>query len=137
MSKRKAVKMNGPTPMLRVKDMKKTLAFYRDDLGLKVLETFAPGGKIAWACLGSKEGGQLMLHTGVAGQKAAERNHTIYYFKPDDVIALHRRLRHRGKSVSKLTVTIYRMREFSMKDPDGRTLTFGQLTRDVSDTEES
>ena len=130
------MRMEGPVPMLKVKDFGKTLAFYRDDLGMEVLNTFEFGGKTTWACLGSKARDQVMLYTGVDGMKGVENNHTIYYLKPDDVIALHKRLKQRGREVSDLGVTVYGMREFTMKDPDGRQLTFGQETSDPPDCRE-
>ncbi len=126
------MRTDGPIPMLRVKDMARTLAFYRDDLGIPLLNTFGE----SWACLGRGDRDQLMLYTEVAGMTGVENNHTVYYFKPDDVKALHVRLRSRGHETSELYVTVYQMREFHMKDPDGRTLTFGQETSDPSDCKE-
>ena len=128
--------LNGPVPMLRVKKMAKTLAFYRDDLSLQVLNTFGPSGKEAWACLGSPKRDQIMLYTEVAGMAGVENNHTVYYFKPEDVKGLHARLKQRGHAVSEMGVTVYGMREFYLKDPDGRQLTFGQPTDDPPDRKE-
>ena len=130
------MRLDGPVPSFRAKDMARTLAFYRDDLGLKVLNTFEREGKAVWACLGSGKGDQVMLHTHALGISGEENNHTIYYFKPADVKALHARLKRRGRKVSKLGVTFYGMREFYLKDPDGRQLTFGQPTEDPSDCKE-
>ncbi len=130
------MKMEGPIPMLKVADMGKTLAFYRDALELEVLGSFEPAGKTAWACLGTKARDQVMLYTELAGMTGVENNHTVYYFKPEDVTALHARLKGKGHAVSDLDVTIYGMREFYLKDPDGRQLTFGQPTADPPDREE-
>ena len=128
------MRMEGPIPMLRARDLARTLVFYRDDLGMGVLGTFEQEGKTTWACLGTPERDQLMLMT--MGPESPEANHTVYYFKPDDVKALHARMRARGLEASALYVTVYGMREFHMKDPDGRTLTFGQETSDPPDCRE-
>ena len=127
------MRVEGPIPMLKVKDFGKTLAFYRDDLGMKVLNLMEDKGRPFWACLGTKARDQVMLYTQMAGLKGRENNHTIYYLKPDDVKALHARLKRRGRKVSDLGVTVYGMREFCLKDPDGRQLTFGQPTDDPPD----
>ena len=125
-------KMQGPIPMLRARDLRKTLTFYRDDLGMKLLGTWKHEGRTVWACLGSKDRDQVMLYA-QGSQKGKESNYTIYYFKSYAVRALHARLKRRGRKVSKLGVTVYGMREFYLKDPDGRELTFGQPTSDPSD----
>ena len=50
----------------------------------------------------------------------------IFYFYPEDVAALYDRVRDRGFEPTLLKDTIYGMREFSLQDPDGHMLSFGQ-----------
>ena len=51
---------------------------------------------------------------------------TIFYFYPDDVSALHAHVHREGYRPTPLQVTFYGMREFSLQDPDGHVLSFGQ-----------
>jgi uncharacterized glyoxalase superfamily protein PhnB len=60
----------------------------------------------------------------------------VMFFYPDDVVALHRELTQRGVEVGELSVTFYRMKEFSFLDPDGHMLTFGQGTDEPPTPEE-
>ena len=52
------------------------------------------------------------------------------------MVALHRELTRAGIEVGELSVTFYRMKEFSFLDPDGHTLTFGQGTDEPPTPEE-
>ncbi len=54
----------------------------------------------------------------------------MYYFYPDDVVALHGALGRKGIAVGDLCVTFYQMKESSCLDPDGHMLTFGQPTEE-------
>lgn len=93
------------TPMLHVADVERSRVFYRDHLGFTLVspESARPGATTAdWP--------------------------VMFYFYPDDVESLHRALGSRGVDVGGLCVTFYRMKEFSVLDPDGHMLTFGQET---------
>ena len=50
----------------------------------------------------------------------------IYYFYPDNVVALHEHVLKSGFETTALETTFYGMKEFSMRDPDGHLLSFGQ-----------
>ena len=50
----------------------------------------------------------------------------IFYFYPDDVVALYAHVVASGFAPTALEVTHYGMREFSLTDPDGHLLSFGQ-----------
>ena len=52
----------------------------------------------------------------------------MFYFYPDDVQALHAHVVSQGIDATPLHVTFYGMKEFSMQDPDGHMLCFGQET---------
>jgi uncharacterized glyoxalase superfamily protein PhnB len=52
----------------------------------------------------------------------------IYYFYPEDVVALHGELRQKNFAVGDLRVTFYGMKEFELRDPNGHILWFGQET---------
>ena len=50
----------------------------------------------------------------------------IFYFYPDDVVRLYAHILAEGFEPTALKVTHYGMREFSLVDPDGHVLSFGQ-----------
>src|SRR4030095_14733674 len=62
------------------------------------------------------------------GDTGADWPVTLYFY-PDDVESLHLALGSRGVEVGKLSVTFYRMKEFSCLDPDGPMLTFVHAPR--------
>ena len=56
------------------------------------------------------------------------RDFQIFYFYPDDLEALHADWKDKGLAVTDLRVTVYGMKEFELRDPDGIWLWFGQDT---------
>ncbi len=52
----------------------------------------------------------------------------VYYFYPEDVVALRDSIIAKNEEVSELQVRFYGMKEFEMLDPDGHMLLFGQDT---------
>lgn len=121
------------TPMLHVSDIERSLAFYRDGLGFALISPESAVRDWKWAHLRC-DGVYLMLSGGLqggpirSGESKTGDWPAIYYFYPDDVVALHGTMRARGIEVGELCVTFYRMKEFSCLDPDGHMLTFGQDT---------
>ena len=120
-------------PMLHVVDVDRSLAFYRDRLGFTLLSPESAVKEWGWAHI-RRDGVSLMLAGGLTGGPIREKGDTgsdwpvMFYFYPDDVVALHGVLKARGVEVGDLCVTFYRMKEFSCLDPDGHMLTFGQET---------
>jgi catechol 2,3-dioxygenase-like lactoylglutathione lyase family enzyme len=120
-------------PMLHVADFDRSLAFYRDGLGFQVTSPEAVAREWHWAHLAC-DGVEIMLAGGRTGgpirtpASTGEDWPAMYYFYPDDVVALQRTLSDRGLAVGSLCVTAYHMKEFACLDPDGHLLTFGQPT---------
>ena len=54
------------------------------------------------------------------------KDYQVFYIDPDDVVALHGQLKEAGVEVTDLRVTVYGMKEFEVRDPDGYWLWFGQ-----------
>jgi hypothetical protein len=52
----------------------------------------------------------------------------IYYFDPENVVDLHAELKRQAFQVSDLRVTLYGIKEFEVRDPDGHILWFGRET---------
>jgi uncharacterized glyoxalase superfamily protein PhnB len=129
------------TPMLHVADVPRSLAFYRDALGFTLVSPESAVTEWGWAHI-RRDGVDLMLAGGLEGSPIRRPGDTgadwpvTLYFYPDDVESLHLALGSRGVEVGKLSVTFYRMKEFSCLDPDGHMLTFGQETSEPPTPEE-
>jgi hypothetical protein len=52
----------------------------------------------------------------------------VYYFYPDNLVLLHAAWTAKRLPVTELRVTVYGMKEFELRDPDGHWLWFGQDT---------
>ena len=118
------------TPMLSVADLRRTIAFYCDDLGFQCTNKFGDPDPV-W-CYLRRDGVDLMFNQPpaeeMAGLSPRSKDFQIFYFYPDDVAALHAAWKAGGLPVSDLRVAIYGMKEFELRDPDGYWLWFGQST---------
>lgn len=126
------MKLTALIPMLSVRDLQRSIAFYRDRLGFHVINTFGdPSPK--WCMLG-RDAIKLMLNEPPAAETDAlspqAKDFQVYYFYPEDVIALHEAWARDGLPVTDLRVTGYGMKEFELRDPDNYWLWFGQETAD-------
>ena len=120
-------------PMLNVADIETSLEFYRRSLGFEVVSDPAAVADWRWATIRSGRT-ELMLSESrhQASEPRVQDPHTdtdwpaIYYFYPDDVVSLYAHVLAEGFEPTALAVTHYGMREFSLIDPDGHVLSFGQ-----------
>ena len=126
----RSMKLTTLVPMLAVSDLKRTTAFYRDRLGFHVINTFGEP-EPRW-CMLSREGVKIMFNQPPADEMAElplrAKDFQIYYFYPDNVAALHAAWKQKGLPLTDLRVTVYGMKEFELRDPDGYWLWFGQDT---------
>jgi uncharacterized glyoxalase superfamily protein PhnB len=135
--------------MLTVKDMNKTMAFYRDVLGFTVAERWPENDPACWANLMLGEQ-SIMIGPAMPASKvdemcgqadAATKAHykeiadawtknkpgigTYFYIKVDDVDAFHDRAVTKGlTNCGKPTSQFYGLRDFWAVDPDGYQLAF-------------
>jgi catechol 2,3-dioxygenase-like lactoylglutathione lyase family enzyme len=132
-----AITVRGMTPSLQVRDMPRSLAFYRDVLGFAVVDASpvveTPEGRFpnwVWLALGPA---QLMLITAHDdGQRPAERGgarqrwhgDTRLHVSVDDVDAVHRDLQSRLPELRPPVDAPYGMRQLHLRDPDGYGLCF-------------
>jgi hypothetical protein len=58
------------------------------------------------------------------------KDRQIFYFYPDDIVSLHSTWKAASLAVTDLRVTIYGMKEFELRDPDGYWLWFGESTNE-------
>jgi uncharacterized glyoxalase superfamily protein PhnB len=123
------------TPMLNVSDIGRSLDFYREIAGF---ELASPGQAVEewrWAWIKAGDCELMLSESGGPSNQVVQIDPShdeawpaIYYFYPEDVVALHADVKRKGFQVSDLRVTFYGMKEFEVRDPDGHILWFGQAT---------
>jgi uncharacterized glyoxalase superfamily protein PhnB len=123
--------MTGPTvteriiynlqPLLQVRDLPATIAFWRDVLGFRVDGMF-PEDAPTWC--GMHSGNARIMFSSFDGVDTPTLTGQIYLY-PDDIDATWAKLKDAVQVVEPLHVTAYDMREFSIRDPNGFTLAFG------------
>jgi uncharacterized glyoxalase superfamily protein PhnB len=113
------------TPLLFVKDLVHSLAFYCDQLGFKVTNRAEEDGKTFW-CRIERDGASLMLQ-----QADCEETHTdrrgrgvTFYFICDDAAAMHAELCGRGMKLAPPEMAYYGMNQLFVPEPDGYEICF-------------
>ena len=116
------------TPMLSVSDLRRTMAFYGDELGFTCRSSFGEPDPV-WCHL-ERDSVHLMFNQPPAHEMAElprrAKDFQVLYFYPDDVAGLYAACKAKGLPVTDLRVTSYAMKEFELRDPDGYWLWFGQ-----------
>jgi len=113
--------MVGAATVLTVRDIEKSLAYYRDALGFAV--TFQYGEPTYYACLCRDE---VALHLRGGNKVEWVPGHGTVCVFVDDVDALHAEFTGRGAKVVKPPENYdYGMRDFDVVDLDGNQLVFG------------
>ena len=110
------------TPVLPSGDYPRSRDFYAGKLGFKVMEE---GGDPPRFGIFRRDDAVLFVDSW-QGAPAAKAGGWIAYIHVDDVVALRDELVGRGvQGLSEVRVTVYGMREFDLRDPDGNLLCFG------------
>jgi predicted enzyme related to lactoylglutathione lyase len=113
--------MVGAATVLTVRDIAKSLVYYRDALGFAV--TFQYGEPTYYVCLCRDD---IALHLRAGDGKESVPGHGSVCVFVDDVDALHAELAGRGAKVVKPPQNYdYGMREFEVVDLDGNELFVG------------
>lgn len=112
-------------PMVCVADVSRSVAFYQQAFGFKVMNTYEVEGQLNWVFLQS-DTVDLMLVSAEAPFGDRIHRDVILYFYPLNIEALHASLQQKGFDVGELSTTFYGMKEFRLEDPDGYELCFGQ-----------
>lgn len=121
------------TPMLNVSNIENSINFYHSALGFDVVSEPDAITEWRWAIIRSGDtelmlsetDSDLQLTKGIDPQQSTQWP-AIYYFYPDDVENLYQQVKSRGFQPTELITTLYGMREFSLQDPDGHMLSFGE-----------
>ena len=109
-------------PMMHTRDLQGSIAFYRDTLGFGVDATWPLDGEPTWAAL-SHGAAHFMITTADTEPALTGR----LYFYPHDVDEYFADVSSRGARVIRGPETMeYGMYEFSLEDPNGYLLSFGQ-----------
>jgi uncharacterized glyoxalase superfamily protein PhnB len=120
-------------PMLNVSDIDASLEFYQGALDFEIVSDPQAVEQWRWATIRSGRTELMLAQTEsppVLDQDrdphADARWPVIFYFYPDDVTELYAGLVAQAYKPTPLIDTIYGMREFSLRDPDGHLLSFGE-----------
>jgi catechol 2,3-dioxygenase-like lactoylglutathione lyase family enzyme len=113
-------------PSLGVSDIRRSVLFYREFFGFKVVDSFEnEDGELLWCWLRAGVG-ELMLQQLDPDQQImldpAIGQSWSLYMRTDDILAARARLRGAGVEVSEIEVTAYGARECFAADPDGYVL---------------
>jgi uncharacterized glyoxalase superfamily protein PhnB len=112
-------------PSLGVSDIERAVGFYRSFFGFEVVDSYDDERGMAWCWLRAR-GAELMLQQLSAEQQIrlnpAIGQSWVLYLRPDDLDALHAKLKRGGFPVSEIVRTSYGAREFFVPDPDGYEL---------------
>ena len=114
------MKLNRVIPMLPVRSMPASVAFYQK-LGFTIEQR---DDSWRWAMLGFGDC-HLMLDESINVHPGSPSS-AVLYFYPDAIAEYHEQVRRNGLVVPDLDVTFYGMTEFRIEDPDGNRLWIGQ-----------
>jgi len=130
------IKTTGMAPLIQVFDMKRSVAFYVDKLGFKLLQRSQEGEAHFDWCMLENDGSYLMLNTAYEQherppapdpKRVAHHEDTGFYFRCTDVAAAHRMLKAAGCNVTAPQKMHYGANEIRVTDPDGYNLFFQQF----------
>lgn len=119
-------------PMLNVRDIFKSIEFYQDALGFKLVSPMEEMIHFKWGIISSGEA-EFMLSESDELPKPQPGIDPLnnaswpvnFYFYPTDIIMLYQHLTKLDLAPTPLKPTDYGMQEFSVQDPDGHLLSFG------------
>jgi len=114
-------------PLVQVRDMAHSLAFYRDALGFELVSCWPEGNDEppGWAALAAGAA-RMMLRQGhprrAVDHGPGRAGTVIMNFYVDGVDALHKSLVEAGHRCGEVHALFYGAREFDLLDPDGNEL---------------
>jgi len=126
------IRFTAVTPNLIVRDIGRSLAFYRDVLGFTIKDTVPPAAPFVFVWL-ERGGVTVFLNDAVAAAKDLPAFETpafggtcTLFVAVDGVDALHAQVAGQTLIVMPLHTQWYGMREFAVHDPDGHLITFAE-----------
>jgi len=126
------VKFESVTPNLLVRDVAKSLAFYRDILGFTIGETVPD--KEPFVFVWMKHGDVSVFlndinaaaHDYPAAASLPQGGTAALFFIITDVDGYHAKVAPKTKVIMPLKTQFYGLREFAVTDPDGHIITFAE-----------
>jgi catechol 2,3-dioxygenase-like lactoylglutathione lyase family enzyme len=122
--------------VLEVKDLERSLAFYRDLIGLQLVELWSPPRSAAWVGIGrnavlglwpASSGGHGV---GIAGSRGGSHVHYAMYVEQGTLASWQRRLELAGLKVEGPVSFARGNRSIFFEDPDGNVVELGEWAVD-------
>jgi uncharacterized glyoxalase superfamily protein PhnB len=127
-SQRKIASVQQLWPLLKVRDVRRSLDFWYDKLGFSVARHAERDGQVFWCRV--ERPGAAVMHEDAPGDAAGNTAAgplaagLCFYFVCDDSDAMHEELTSRGLALAPPTVAYYGMKQLFVVDPDGYELCF-------------
>ena len=120
------VELRATVPVLRAKDVARTVAWYSTSLGFSA-QVFPPQAPHEFAML-SRDSAQLMIRRSVTEEDAAQRESgwDLFIRVVGEIDDLFSRLRADDHIVRPLEHMVYGDVEFEIRDPDGHVVCLGE-----------
>lgn len=118
-------------PVLNCQSIEATLKFYQQLLQFVVVKKRDLNGGLYWVHLMNGDTTlmlQSVVHDTSAPVSVAHSKITLYFFV-NNIDDLHHFIKAKSNDVSMLKETDYQMREFSVIDPEGNTVTIGMSSK--------
>lgn len=113
-------------PLLAVRDIDRSVQFYCDQLGFKLVDDDGkPDGQMAWCRVG-RDGASVMLQQFPEedGEGTIWGRGVCFYFICDDVDLMYAELSARGLQLDAPRVAYYGMKQLFVPEPDGYAICF-------------
>jgi uncharacterized protein (TIGR02246 family) len=115
--------LKSAVPVLQVASVARSMAWYHDVAGFAA-DPFGPPDEPVFAIL-NREGVELMLQRQQGPARPAGEGWSVY-LRVADVNALHAAIKSKVPDVAAIQDRVYGCREFTLGDPDGHVIVFGQ-----------
>ena len=109
--------------MIHVADVEATAAWY-EALGFELVDSNEDEGVVDWVML--SWGDTVLMFNAGGRSSTSDRREVDLYVTTEDIDVLHQKLRDRVEVIEPPHETFYGMREFTVRDPNGFWVTFGE-----------
>ncbi len=116
-------------PLLEVRDIRRSVAFYRVQLGFTLVGRDAESEDDMHWCRLVRDSASIMLQQ-VDNPAAGAHRGISLYFVCDDADALHAELTSRGLALNPPSHAYYGMKQLYVPEPDGHTICFESPTEE-------
>lgn len=138
------IEIKGLTPLIQVFNMPRSLAFYRDTLGFKVVSDSGDGDKSSWVWLRLGDADLMLNDQYEPGyeppapppERTESHQDTCLYFGCPDTDAAYEFLRSQGVELEPPKVAWYGMKRLLVSDPDNYQLCFQWKAEEASTSDD-